>query len=173
MKIEHTERPKNAKLTIYFSAEPEGDVPAAWEDTIRLAAERTLQYERFPYDAELSVTLCHGPYIRELNAAYRDKDAETDVLSFPLFDSEEEDDVAEDVVPLGDVVLNTDRAREQAAELGHSFLREAAFLTVHSVLHLLGYDHERSPEEDEDMCRRQREIIASIEDMIHKTEENA
>lgn len=173
MKIEHTERQKNAKLTIYFSAEPEEAIPAPWMETIRAASERTLEYERFPYDAELSVTLCHGPYIRELNAAYRNKDAETDVLSFPLFDSEEEDSVAEEEVPLGDVVLNTDRARVQAAELGHSFLREVAFLTVHSVLYLLGYDHERSAEEDEDMCRRQKEIIASIEDKIHKTEENA
>ena len=63
---------------------------------------------------------------------------------------------------LGDVVLSLERAAEQAEELGHGFLREIAFLTIHSVLHLLGYDHELSPEEDERQCARQREILDAM-----------
>ena len=61
------------------------------------------------------------------------------------------------------MVLSVERAAEQAKELGHSLLREVAFLTVHSVLHLLGYDHELSPEEDEKQCARQREIMESLD----------
>ena len=152
------------ELVLYVSAEPEElTVPEGVENVIRRAIKETLVYEAFPASVEISLTLCDGPYIRELNAEYRQKDSETDVLSFPIFDQEEEDPVEGEIVPLGDIVLNLDRAAQQALELGHSAMREIAFLAIHSTLHLLGYDHERSAEDDEDMCRRQREIIAFIE----------
>ena len=155
---------KKRKLKIYFSAE--GNIMTGGYEMqllCRHAALAALDYEGFPCGAELSITFCDGPYIRQLNARYRHKDAETDVLSFPLFDREEENDVAaEETVPLGDIVLNLERAGVQAAELGHSMEREVAFLTVHSVLHLLGYDHELSNEDEEDMCRRQREIVNTL-----------
>ncbi|MBQ8399434.1 MAG: rRNA maturation RNase YbeY, partial [Clostridia bacterium] len=79
-----------------------------------------------------------------------------DVLSFPLFDDDFED---EEVLALGDVVLSLERAKEQAEEYGHSFERECAFLVVHSVLHLIGYDHETSEEDEKDMFFRQEEIM--------------
>ena len=65
-------------------------------------------------------------------------------------------------IPLGDIVISVERAREQAGELSHSFEEEAQFLTIHSTLHLLGYDHERSPEDEEAQCQAQREIVEII-----------
>lgn len=164
MNIKEGKNKADAEITLYVSTEPEDlCVPQEAEGVIRRAIEQTLAYEGFSSPAEVSLTFCNGPYIRELNATYRQKDSETDVLSFPIFDQDEEDPVAGEVIPLGDIVLNIDRAAQQAAELGHSALREMAFLAIHSTLHLLGYDHERSVEDDEDMCRRQREIIARVE----------
>ena len=158
------------ELTIYFEREPDNlSIPADAEEVVRLAIDITLQSENFFEDVEVSVTFCDGPHIRALNATYRNKDAETDVLSFPLFDEDEADPIFGETVPLGDIVLNLDRAAQQGAELGHSAMREAAFLTVHSTLHLLGYDHERSPEDEEEMCRRQREIIALVEKTFIET----
>ena len=84
------------------------------------------------------------------------------MLSFPLFDytgESEEPPVDEFVGMLGDIVISLEQAKKQAEEFGHSFEREAAFLTVHSMLHLLGYDHEAGGDEEADMRRRQREIL--------------
>jgi probable rRNA maturation factor len=64
---------------------------------------------------------------------------------------------------LGDIVISLERAKEQAREIGNTFHHEIAFLTVHSVLHLLGYDHERSPEDDDEQCRRQKAIIENVD----------
>ncbi len=131
---------------------------------IRRAVEATLLHEKFPFDAIVSVTLCDADYIKNLNKTYRGKDKATDVLSFPIYE-DGNFDMNECIsgALLGDVVISIPRAREQAGELGNTFLQEIAFLTVHSVLHLLGYDHERSAEDDEMQCRIQREICDSFE----------
>jgi probable rRNA maturation factor len=99
------------------------------------------------------VTFADNEGIRAINREYRSIDAPTDVLSFPLF---EEDEAGKQ---LGDIVLSLERCREQAEQFGHSFERECAFLTVHSTLHLLGYDHVNSEEEDLEMRRRQTAIV--------------
>lgn len=158
--------PKIPKLRIYFSADKEYD-QSFYEikKQIREAIRAALFYENVDFDVELSVKLCSNDYIRELNRTYREKDAPTDVLSFPMYTKEELEDVdgeEDETVPLGDIVISLERAKEQAKELGNTFLREIAFLTVHSVLHLLGYDHEISPEEDEKQCARQKMIVESI-----------
>ena len=130
---------------------------------IRRAIEATLARESFRYPAEVSVTLCSMEYIHELNKKYRGVDRPTDVLSFPLYEDGEFDEAECQLgVPLGDIVISIPRAKEQAMELGNSFIREVAFLTVHSTLHLLGYDHERSEEDDELQCRLQKEIIETL-----------
>ena len=131
-----------------------------------------LAYEGFEDAAEVSVTFVDNEAIRELNRDYRGKDAPTDVLSFPLYEDDEDfddgfvmpEDAEEEDAPtaLGDIVISVERAKAQAVEYGHSFERELAFLAVHSTLHLLGYDHERSEEEDREQRRRQEEILASI-----------
>ena len=140
------------------------EVDYYFKTVIRRAITATLEHEGFPYDAEVSVTLCDNEYIRRLNKEYRNKDSHTDVLSFPIYDNGNFD-LGECIsgAMLGDIVISLERAREQANELGNSFLYEVAFLVIHSTLHLLGYDHERSAEDDELQCRLQREIISKLE----------
>ena len=151
-------------LIIRFSAtERFEEVNYTLKSVIRRAIMATLDYEEFPYDAEVSVTLCDNSYIRKLNKQYRNKDTHTDVLSFPIYD-DGDFDIGEciDGAVLGDIVISLERARQQAEEIGNSFLREVAFLTVHSTLHLLGYDHERSEEEDELQQKIQKDIIEDL-----------
>lgn len=129
---------------------------------VRRAVETTLDYEQYENPIEVSVTFTDNEGIRELNRKFRNIDRATDVLSFPLFDytgESEEPPVDEFVGMLGDIVISLEQAKKQAEEFGHSFEREAAFLTVHSMLHLLGYDHEAGGDEEADMRRRQREIL--------------
>ncbi len=150
---------------IHFSATKHFDeVDYYLKSVIRRAILATLEYEKFKFDADVSVTFCDNAYIRKLNKKFRGKDKHTDVLSFPIYDNGEFDisECIEGAV-LGDIVISLERAREQAFEIGNPFIREVAFLAVHSTLHLLGYDHERSSEEDELQCRVQNEIISSFE----------
>lgn len=129
---------------------------------VRRAVETTLDYEQYENPIEVSVTFTDNEGIRELNRKFRNIDRPTDVLSFPLFDytgESKEPPVDEFVGMLGDIVISLEQAKKQAEEFGHSFEREAAFLTVHSMLHLLGYDHEAGGDEEADMRRRQREIL--------------
>ncbi|MBP3436920.1 MAG: rRNA maturation RNase YbeY [Clostridia bacterium] len=155
--------PDIPQLKIYFSAEKEfSKHNYLVKKVIREAIRATLFSEKFDANAEVSVTLCGADYIRAINMQYREKDTATDVLSFPMYTKEEIEAAKGDedeTVELGDIVLSLPRAEEQAKEIGHSFLHEVAFLTVHSVLHLLGYDHELSPEEEEKQCQRQKAIM--------------
>ena len=128
----------------------------------RKAIEATLAYEGVDVDCEVSLTFVSDRIIREINRDFRGIDKSTDVLSFPMSDGDLEDCFDGERYQLGDIVVSLEHAAAEAEALGHSFERETAFLCVHSTLHLLGYDHERSPEDDEDMCRRQREVICSL-----------
>lgn len=103
--------------------------------------------------AEISLTLVSLEEIRELNRDYRDVDRETDVLSFPQYEGVEEMP-EEGELCLGDVVICLDKVKSQAEEFGHSFEREFVYLFVHSLLHLLGYDH---MEDDEKTVMRAKE----------------
>ena len=130
-------------------------------DLIHRAVTATLQNEEIDFDCAISLTFTDNAGIREYNREYRNKDAATDVLSFPMFDPDTEEIYALDgtAAELGDIVLSLERAKEQADSFGHSFAREVAFLCVHSTLHLLGYDHKRSEEEDRIMREKQRNIM--------------
>ncbi len=156
----------NNRLFISFSATkrfPECNYEM--KSIVREAILATLDYEELIFGAEISVTFCDNEYIRGLNKEHRDKDSATDVLSFPMFDFDESDpEINPDgTVTLGDIVISLERAAEQAAELGHSLEREVAFLVIHSTLHLLGYDHERSKDDEEAQCIAQREILETLE----------
>ena len=153
------------KRMIYFTNDQElFAISYSMKMLIRRAVIASLEYEGFGADTELSVTFTDNDGIRAINAQFRSIDKPTDVLSFPLTDYGELDFPAanEPTSSLGDIVLSLERAQEQADEFGHSFEREVAFLTVHSMLHLLGYDHVNSEEEDAEMRRRQREILEKM-----------
>ena len=140
-------------------------VDRALRGLIRRAITATLKYEGFPYEAELSVTLTDNEEIRTLNREYRNIDRATDVLSFPLYEDgeiDEADAMSGEPIGLGDIVISLERAKAQAEEYGHSFERETAFLCVHSVLHLLGYDHERGQAEEKDMFERQENVLKQM-----------
>ena len=131
---------------------------------VRLSVEAALAFEGYGNTCEVSVTFTDDAGIRELNRSFRNIDSATDVLSFPLFDFEGSEEPAVDELEnmLGDIVISLERAEAQAEEFGHSFEREVAFLTVHSMLHLLGYDHVNSEEEELDMRRRQTAIMEML-----------
>ena len=121
-------------------------------------------YLKLPKDTEMSVTFMDNAAIQVINRDYRDKDAPTDVISFAL-EEEGEDEVPiimdeENPMPrnLGDIMISTERAREQAEEYGHSFDRELGFLAIHGFLHINGYDH-MTPEDEKEMFGLQKEIL--------------
>ncbi len=152
-------------LMIYFeNAQDKLAVTYKLKKLVRLSVEAALAYENYHNSAEVSVTFTDNEGIKELNKKYRNIDKATDVLSFPLFDFEGTDEPPVDEIEnmLGDIVVSLERAGEQADEYGHSFEREVAFLTVHSTLHLLGYDHETSEEDELDMRKRQTEIMEML-----------
>ena len=146
-------------MQIYFDQTENGEDPAAeYKETMNKALSIILESEGIDEEgAEVSVSFVSAEKIQELNRDYRDVDSVTDVLSFPQFESVDElIDAEEDtgVAELGDVVICMDRARSQAEEFGHPLKREVIYLFVHSILHLLGYDH---MEEDEKKVMRVRE----------------
>lgn len=128
-----------------------------WEETVQRVLTKALADLNLA-DAELSVLLTDNPTIADLNKTYRGQDRPTDVLSF----SQREGDLANPDDPLlGDIVISIDRALEQAQDYGHSPEREVAFLAVHGLLHLLGYDHEVA-EDERVMMDRTEAILAPL-----------
>ena len=156
-------RPEGPSLKIDFSAvNIPTDVGFVLKSAVRTAVSATLKHEEFFRDAEVSVTFTDDVYIRTLNAEYRKKDAATDVLSFPIYEKGEPYTTPDTPVLLGDIVISLERAKEQGEKIGNTLEEEVSFLTVHSTLHLLGYDHETSQEDEDDMFARQSEIVKEI-----------
>lgn len=117
------------------------------------------QQEGIDEEAEVAVSFVDEDEIQSINKAYRDKDSVTDVISFALEEGEDEDFEMPDAPRvLGDIIICVKRAKEQAEEYGHSFERELGFLSVHGLLHLLGYDH-MNEEDEKKMFGRQDEIL--------------
>ena len=135
--------------------------PAEIEENVRAAAEKVGELYGVE-NGEVSVTLTNNDYIHQLNRKYRQIDRPTDVLSFALNESEEPDiENGPDINVLGDIILSVERAEEQAADYGHSLRREIAFLTVHGMLHLLGYDHMEEADRLE-MEKEQRYVMEQL-----------
>ena len=157
----------NHQIRIGFSTEVEN------EDEVRTLVEKcaknVLSRENVDFPAEIDITVVDADTIREMNAEYRSKDSVTDVLSFPMYEfyngePREELDEEPDTgcVMLGDMILCYTRACEQAKEFGHSAARECGYLTTHSMLHLLGYDHERNDEDTRLMRSKEEEYMNAI-----------
>ena len=149
-------------MNVMISNYPEElEFPTDIEENVRAAAEKVGELYGVE-NGEVSVTLTNNEYIHTLNKQYRGIDRPTDVLSFALNESEEPDvEDGPDVNVLGDLVISVERAKEQAADYGHSVKREIAFLTVHGLLHLLGYD--QMEEEDRiEMEAEQRFVMEKL-----------
>ena len=130
---------------IITNRQKEVKIPTGIRLLIRRCCHAVLEMENFEGSAEVSVSFINDEQIRQLNGEFRGKDIPTDVLSFPLGENGVYDiNPATGAKQLGDIVISMQRAVEQSVMYGHSLQREVAFLTVHSMLHLLGYDHETS-----------------------------
>jgi probable rRNA maturation factor len=150
-------------LTIDFNNDQDlYEIRPAMRAIIRKAVFNTLIYEGFDKDVEVSVTFTDNEKIKELNATYRNKNSATDVLSFPMYDDFSEMSLKVGTIPLGDIVISVQTAKKQAYDFYHSIYHELAFLSIHSTLHLLGYDHETSKEDEEEMFGKQKEIMEII-----------
>ena len=129
-------------------------------DLMKKCIVETLKLENFTTNVEISLSIVNNEEIRQINALHRNIDKETDVLSFPLLD--DFDNIPNDfIIALGDIIISIEKASLQAKEYGHSLERELCFLTVHSMLHLLGYDH-MTKDEEEIMFKKQDIILDSL-----------
>ena len=138
-------------------------IPTGIRMLLRRCCHAVLQQEGFDASAEISITFVDNEKIHALNKQYRNIDSETDVLSFPLGENGEYDENPETGAKmLGDVVISVEKAVSQAEEFGHSLQREIAFLTVHSVLHLLGYDHEGGGLEAVKMREKEESVLTQL-----------
>lgn len=141
-------------MSVFIENELEEELPVRYQEIVSEIIDASLDYVKCPYECEINVIFTDNEGIRTINRDYRNIDAPTDVLSFPLVDYEVPADFGktEDYIAdffnqdsgelmLGDIILNIDRIKSQAIEFNHSIYRELAFLTAHSMLHLVGYDH--------------------------------
>ena len=138
-------------------------IPTGIRLLIRRCCHAVLVLENFTEDAEVSVSFLNDEQIQQLNKEYRQKDAPTDVLSFPLgSDGKYDRNQETGACMLGDIVISVPRAIEQARRYGHSLRREMGFLTVHSMLHLLGYDHEDGGIEALKMREKEETVLSEL-----------
>ena len=138
-------------------------IPTGIRMLIRRCCHAVLRMEEFYDPAEISVTFVDNEQIRELNAQYRNKDTSTDVLSFPMGEDGVYDinhDTGAKI--LGDIVISMETAQEQAERYGHGLDREVGYLTAHSMLHLLGYDHENGGMERVRMREKEEQVMTQL-----------
>lgn len=149
--------------------ESELDAPFPYEEFLRQCITKALELEHVTLPCEINVLITDNEGIHRINLEQRQVDAPTDVLSFPMFDlspgekpGEEHEDPDTGLVPLGDMCISLERAAAQAEEYGHSVERELSYLAVHSVLHLLGYDHMDEGPMKAQMRRREEHILEGL-----------
>lgn len=144
-------------------------LPTGTRLLIRKACIATLKLDGFEDSAEVNVTLVNDQMIREMNKQYRNIDASTDVLSFTLGENGKYDENPETGAKmLGDIVISVEHALSQADMYAHGIEREIAFLTVHSMLHLIGYDHEKGGLEKTIMREKEEQVLDALGLAINK-----
>jgi probable rRNA maturation factor len=126
------------------------------EKLLELVINEALMVEGISKDYEVSISFVENSEIRELNREYRGVDSETDVLSFPM-----EDEFEISTLLLGDIIISIERAKEQSLEYGHTLEREIAYLTAHSMFHLMGYDH-MNEEEKKIMRNKEKQVMKNL-----------
>ena len=148
---------------IISNRQKEIKIPTGIRMLIRRCCQAVLQTEGFPEEAEVSVSFISNEEIKNLNRDFRNVDSVTDVLSFPLGENGVYDRNPESgALLLGDIVISMQKAEQQAELYGHSLQREVAYLTVHSMLHLLGYDHVNGGLEQVRMREREETVLAKL-----------
>ena len=158
----------SVKVTI-FNKQKKIKLPVGTKLLIRKACIATLKLEGFEDSAEVDVTIVDDETIREINLEQRELDKSTDVLSFPLGeDGVYDQNPSTGACMLGDIVISAETALRQADLYGHSTQREIAFLTVHSMLHLLGYDHVNGGMEEAVMREKEEEVLKALGLAINK-----
>lgn len=152
------------KLKVYIDNRQKAvKIPSGMRLLVRRCCNASLVAENFSGSAEVNVTFVDDAQIRELNAQYRDKDTSTDVLSFPMGEGGKFDlDPDTGAYVLGDIVISLEHALDQAQKYGHTLQREVAFLTAHSMLHILGYDHVNGGVEAMRMHEREDVIMTAL-----------
>lgn len=151
-------------MTVLIDNRTDYEITPETEKLFNDVIEESLRYEDFDPQCEISLSIVNNDEIQEINKQFRNIDAPTDVLSFPLltFEEGEQADVNEkDEIMLGDIVISIEKAIVQAEEYGHGLKRELAFLTAHSMLHLMGYDHIEEDEREE-MFEKQEAILNNL-----------
>lgn len=152
------------KVKVNITNEQKAEIiPQGARMLMRRACNAVLNEEKFPYDAEVNITLVDDDRIKKLNAEFRNIDRSTDVLSFPLGENGVYDTNPETGYKmLGDIVISVTHAKMQAREYDHTIQREIAFLTVHSMLHLLGYDHVNGGVEEMHMREKEETVLSKL-----------
>ena len=137
-----------------------------FEDTIKTVINKCFQIEKLVnLNLYISITLTTPEHIRSINNEFRNIDKETDVLSFPMFEKAEIDNMVElqnNVIPetIGDIIISIEKVQEQAKEYGHSFERELSYMVVHGFYHLMGYDHMN--DEEKAVMREKEENVLNL-----------
>ena len=176
--LEEYNRVTSTTSSINIEYETDKKLDLDYEKIINEVVNEAAAYEKCPYEIEVNVTLTDNEAIHQINKEFREVDAPTDVLSFPMinyeapsdfesledeFENNTEDYFNPDTgeLMLGDIVVSVEKVAEQAEKYGHSEVRELAFLVAHSMMHLFGYDH-MTEEESKVMEAKQREVLDNI-----------
>jgi len=159
-------------MTIWINNNNDFDVFENYQSVIEDVVKACIEEENYPQNVEVSISLVDNEQIRKLNSEFRNIDKHTDVLSFPMINFKENcslDDIdikdcinidTKEIV-LGDIIISVEQAKKQAEEFNHSLKREIAFLTAHSMFHLMGYDHMQTQEE-KIMIEKQKKVLSEL-----------